>query len=130
MLAKTGEKKIEAELAIIIGIGQAVAILPGISRSGSTIFTGLLSGVKPVVAAEFSFLPSIPDIAGAIVFKTNDILKNGSILVGKFSVGALFSFIFRLLAACLLLDIIKGGKFKYFGIHCLAIGLISLIYFM
>jgi len=127
---KRGEKKINGMRAIIIGIGQAVAILPGISRSGSTISAGLFSGVKPVAAAEFSFLLSIPAIAGAIVFKAKDFMKSGSILAGQFSVAAFFSFIFGLLAVFLLLDIIKRGKFKYFGIYCLAVGLISLIHFM
>lgn len=115
--------------SIIIGIGQAIAILPGISRSGSTISAGLFAGVNPVAAAEFSFLLSIPTIAGAIVFKIKDIIDINTALYGQFFVGLLASFIFGLLSVYWLLDIIKKGKFKYFGIYCLIVGLFGFIYF-
>lgn len=115
--------------AIIIGIGQAVAILPGISRSGSTISAGLFAGVNPMAAAEFSFLLSIPTIAGAIVFKMKDIADINTSMYGQFLVGLIASFIFGLLSVYWLLDIIKKGKFKYFGIYCLIAGLFGFIYF-
>ncbi len=129
-LVRVGDRKIDGVRAIIIGIGQAIAILPGISRSGSTISAGLFAGVNPVKAAEFSFLLSIPAIAGAIVFKAKDFLRGGTFLFGEFAVGTICSFIFGLLAVYLLLDIVRKGKFKYFGIYCLAIGLVGLIHFM
>jgi len=66
-LVPKGDNVVTLWRAIFIGIGQAIAILPGISRSGSTISAGLFAGVNPVAAAEFSFLLSIPTIAGAIV---------------------------------------------------------------
>jgi len=127
---RMGEENIGIWRALIIGIGQAIAIMPGISRSGSTISAGLFCKVKPVKAAEFSFLLSIPAIAGAIVFKIKEFSNVGQITLDHFLIGALFSFIFGLLAVYLLLDIVKRGKFKYFGIYCLVVGIFGLIYFM
>jgi undecaprenyl-diphosphatase len=128
-MIKTADRNINIFRSIIIGLGQAIAILPGISRSGSTISTGLFLGVKPSEAAEFSFLLSIPAIIGAIVFKINDLGAIGREYLGVFGIGVAFSFVFGLLAVYLLLNLIRKGKFKYFGIYCLLIGLLSLYHF-
>jgi undecaprenyl-diphosphatase len=114
---------------LIIGIGQAISILPGISRSGTTIAAGLFAGVKPSEAAEFSFLLSIPAIFGAIIFKIKDLGAAGMTNLGPFAAGFVFSFIFGLAAVYILLDLIRKGKFKYFGVYCLLIGLLSLYHF-
>ncbi len=116
--------------SIIIGIGQAIAILPGISRSGSTISFGMISGIKPVVAAEYSFLLSIPAIAGAIVLKSRELAEIQASMAGQYLVGTIVSFLSGLFAVYLLLDIIKRGKFEYFGIYCLLVGAAALIYFI
>jgi undecaprenyl-diphosphatase len=130
-LVKIGKKEIGAINSIIIGIGQAVAILPGISRSGATISAGLFSGVKPLVAAEFSFLLSIPAITGAIILKLKEIIAGGEGLWGgAYLSGALTSFLFGLASVYLLLGIIKKGKFKYFGYYCLIVGLVGVLYFL
>ncbi len=123
------EKEIKIPHALAIGIGQALAIFPGISRSGSSITAGLLAGVKPVRAAEFSFLLSIPAIAGAIIFKINDIAALNTSLLPQYIIGAVISFLSGLLAVYLLLDLIKKGKFGYFGIYCSVIGFIGIIVF-
>jgi undecaprenyl-diphosphatase len=115
--------------AIIIGLGQALAILPGISRSGTSISAGMFYGVKPLVAAEFSFLLSIPAIFGAIVYKLNELSNISVVQVGPYIVGTVFSFLSGLLAVYLLLKLIKKGRFMYFGVYCLLIGLIGLIIF-
>ncbi len=126
---RIGESDIKPPNALLIGLAQALAIFPGISRSGSTISMGLFAGVKPMVAAEFSFLLSIPVIIGAVVFKTGDIVSVNITLLGHYMVGAVLSFIFGLLAVHFLLSMIKKGRFKYFGIYCLMIGIFGIIYF-
>ena len=106
-----------------------MAILPGISRSGSTISFGLFSGVNPVRAAEFSFLLAIPAIAGAIVLKYKELISIETMLVGQYLVGVLVSFVSGLFAVYILLDIIRRGKFQYFGIYCLIVGSFGIYYF-
>ena len=129
-LAPKKEKKLTWLNTLIIGIGQAMAIFPGISRSGSTISFGLFSGVKATTAAEFSFLLSIPAIAGAIVFKAKEIAGLDTSLLGHYLVGTVMSFLSGLLAVYLLLSIIRKGKFQYFGIYCLLVGAFGLLYFL
>jgi undecaprenyl-diphosphatase len=128
-LVRPGEKEIKSPNALLIGVAQALAIFPGISRSGSTISMGLFAGVKPMVAAEFSFLLSIPVIIGAVVFKSRDIIAVDTGLLGHYIVGAVMSFVFGLLAVHFLLNMIKKGRFKYFGIYCLLVGMFGIVYF-
>jgi len=114
----------------VIGAAQAAAILPGLSRSGSTIACAMFLGVEPGPAAEFSFLLSIPAVGGAFLL---DLVSSGGALFesGQFFLylpGALVSFIFGLLSIHYLLKIIRRGRFFYFGFYCLVIGGISLIY--
>ncbi|MEW5925294.1 MAG: undecaprenyl-diphosphate phosphatase [Candidatus Zixiibacteriota bacterium] len=125
-----GIKKINIPRSIIIGFAQALAIMPGISRSGMTISAGLFSGVKPIEAAEYSFLLSIPVIIGAIIYQGSNIISSENGLIGQYIVGASVSFLVGLFAVYLLLDLIKKGKFKYFGIYCLIIGILGVIYFI
>ena len=115
--------------ALLIGIGQAFAILPGISRSGSTIVAGMLAGVSPAVAAEFSFLLAVPAIAGAGLIKATEMSRVDSSLIGQYIAGSVAAFILGLVAVYAVLTTIRKGKFQYFGYYCLAIGLASLLYF-
>lgn len=128
-LVKPGEKDVGRVNSILIGVAQALAIFPGISRSGSTISAGLFLGIKPVIAAEFSFLLSIPVILGAIVFKIDALLTIDTAYTGQYIVGGLVSFVSGLLAVYLILDFIRKGRFKYFGIYCLIIGIFGIFYF-
>ncbi len=128
-LYQKGDRKINAGNALIVGIGQALAIFPGISRSGTSISFGLLAGVRPIIAAEFSFLLSIPAIIGAIIFKAREIAAIDFHILGQYLIGAILSFLSGLLAVYILLDFIRRGKFKYFGVYCIIIGLIGLVYF-
>jgi len=127
----TQEKKkdLNAFQAFLIGIAQAFAILPGISRSGSTIVTGLWLGLPRDLAARFSFLLSIPVIFGATLLKTKDVLTtplptNEVILVIAASIAALFSGYFAILW---LLDVIRKQKLEWFGVYCIAVSLVGLI---
>ncbi len=123
--------KISLGSALAMGCGQACAVLPGISRSGSTIVAGMASGVQPSRAAEFSFLLAIPAISGASVvefvghYKEIDPVK----LFGPYLAGALAAFMFGLVAVYAVLEMIRRGKFEYFAYYCLAVGITGLIYF-
>jgi len=115
--------------AILMGMGQAFAILPGISRSGSTIAVGMLAGVRPSLAAEFSFLLAIPAIGGAMVLKMKDLSSIPSENLAAYGAGMVAAFLTGLLAIYAVLAVIKRGKFAMFGFYCLFIGIGGLIYF-
>ncbi len=118
--------------SILIGTAQAFAIIPGISRSGSTISTGMLLGVEKSEAARFSFLLALPVIFGAFVLKLKELL--GTTVptheVWTLSVGTLVSFISGYFAIILLLDLVKKGKFSWFAVYCFLVGFAGLVYFL
>jgi len=126
---RAGNKGMSIGSAIVMGIGQAIAILPGISRSGTTIVSGMLAGVKPSEAAEFSFLLSIPAIGGAILLEAKHLLDMPTVLIMPYSVATLISFLFGLLSVYVVLTSVKRGKFDYFAYYCFAIGAFGLYYF-
>ncbi|MCD6375886.1 MAG: undecaprenyl-diphosphate phosphatase, partial [Caldisericaceae bacterium] len=106
--------------------------LPGISRSGSSIFAGILSGGNQEKVARFSFIMSIPAVAGAVVLKAKDLIDS-SLTSSEFlniAFGTLFSFTFGCLAIWWLLDFVKKGKIQWFGYYCLIISVLGLIYFI
>lgn len=114
--------------AFIIGLAQAVAVLPGLSRSGSTIATGLLLGNQKEKLAQFSFLMVIPPILGEALL---DVLKatSGSADATTTTIGLvplLVGFIAAFVSGCLackwMINIVKKGKLIYFGIYCLIVG--------
>jgi undecaprenyl-diphosphatase len=113
-----------------MGIGQAVAILPGISRSGTTIAAGMWCGVEPSKAAEFSFFLSIPAIAGAAILESKELLTISEDLVGAYLVGAVCSFVLSLAAVYIVMAVIKRGKFDYFAYYCFAAGALGLYLFL
>lgn len=125
--AKTIKKSITVFDSLLIGIGQAIAIIPGISRSGSTIFAAVARGINRAEAAEFSFFLSIPAIAGAIVLQT---LKHGGssqIDPVFYFVGFITSLVFGFLSIKVLLNMLKSKQLKYFGIYCLILGVIAVL---
>ncbi len=113
--------------SIRIGCAQALAIIPGISRSGSTISVGLLTGLTPDLAARYSFLMSIPAIVGALVFKLKDL---GEIQVAGAAilVGALSSLVVGYIALRLLLKMLNRGRFSVFSYYCWGVALVFLIH--
>jgi undecaprenyl-diphosphatase len=116
--------------SLAMGVGQALAIMPGISRSGSTIAAGLLWGVKPSEAAEFSFLLAIPAIGGAVVLKTDEFLRLDPGLFGQYCTGMAVSFLFGIIAVYTVLEVIRRGKFEYFAYYCFAAGCAGLYLFL
>jgi undecaprenyl-diphosphatase len=104
-----------------IGVAQAAAILPGISRSGTTITTGVLLGVNPGVAAEFSFLLSIPAILGASVLSLPDAIQSGQFGMAH-CIGGLVAAVVGYLALAAVFASLRRGRFSWFGAYCLIAG--------
>lgn len=126
------KEKISMLDAFIIGLAQACAVMPGLSRSGSTIATGLLLGNKKENLAQFSFLMVIPPILGEGLL---DIVKmiGGENVMGDISpvsliVGFLAAFVSGCLACKWMINIVKKGKLIYFAIYCIVVALFCLIY--
>lgn len=113
--------------ALWIGIFQGLAIMPGISRSGSTIFASLIQGFEREEAARFSFLLSIPAIIGATVFKINDIVGLTSSYALPLLIGFLAAAVSGYIAIQFLFTLIKRQKLHVFSIYCAAIAVISLV---
>lgn len=129
LLRRRGEKEIGVRSALIMGLGQALAILPGVSRSGATIVSGMLSGTKSSDAAEFSFLMAIPAIAAASLLEARKLSGIESDLLGAYLAGAVVAFLSGLAAIYTVLAAIRKGKFEYFGIYCLVAGVVAFFYF-
>lgn len=134
-LAKPRQKEeISLKDAFIIGIAQAIAVLPGLSRSGSTIATGLILGNKKEKLAQFSFLMVIPPILGEALLDIKDIMSEGVASVfGNISVSALIiGFIAAFVSGCIackwMINIVKKGKLIYFAMYCAIIGIALLIF--
>lgn len=129
LLAKRGKNELGFKSALAMGIGQAFAILPGISRSGSTIVSGMLSGVKSGAAAEFSFLMAIPAIAAASFLEIGELKTVSPDLLKNYIIGAAVAFGSGLIAIYTVLAAIRKGKFETFGIYCLIAGAAAFVYF-
>ena len=118
--------------AFVIGIAQAVAVLPGISRSGSTIATGLLLGNKKEKLAQFSFLMVITPILGQAQLTVKDFVKGeeafGGIGMLPLAIGFLAAFISGCFACKWMINIVKKGKLIYFGIYCAIVGIVAVAY--
>ncbi|WPR77082.1 undecaprenyl-diphosphate phosphatase [Algoriphagus sp. NG3] len=114
--------------AIIVGVAQAIAILPGISRSGATISTSVLLGIDKGKAARFSFLMVVPLILGKIA---KDILGGDLSMetegVGYLSAGFLAAFIAGIIACTWMIKLVKNSKLSYFSIYCLIVGIIAIV---
>ena len=125
------KEKISMKDAFIIGIAQACAVMPGLSRSGSTIATGLLLGNKKEKLAQFSFLMVIPPILGEALLDTMKAAKGvdvfGDIGVVPLVVGFVAAFISGCLACKWMIDIVKKGKLIYFGIYCAIVGVVTIV---
>lgn len=117
--------------ALIIGLAQACAVMPGLSRSGSTIATGLMLGNKKEKMAQFSFLMVIPPILGEALLDVMKAVKGeeafGGIDALPLTVGFIAAFVSGCLACKWMINIVKKGKLIYFGIYCAIAGVVTLI---
>ena len=125
--AKDTSKKVSFSNAFIIGVSQAIAMLPGISRSGATISTSVLLGIDKTRSARFSFLMVVPLIFGKIA---KDILSGDLSLesgqMGMMGVGFVAAFISGMLACTWMIKLVRSSKLSYFSIYCLVVGLIAI----
>ncbi len=127
--ARRTEKIVGIGHAMIIGISQAIAILPGISRSGATIGTSVLLGIDREKAARFSFLMVVPLILGKIgkdIF--SDEFTNSNIQYLELSAGFIVAFITGLIACTWMISIVKNSKLKYFAYYCFVVGAVAIIW--
>lgn len=129
--AKQTDKEIGFGDSFIIGIAQALAVLPGISRSGATISTGLILKNKKDGIAKFSFLMVLVPIIGANLKDLMDgkLSGNSDISAGVLIAGFLAAFIAGVLACKWMIGIVKKGKLIYFAIYCALVGLGAIIYY-
>ncbi len=127
--AKSSNKKVGFWDALIIGVSQAIAILPGISRSGATISTAVLLGVDKERSARFSFLMVVPLILAKVA---KDILggeismESGQLI--PLSIGFIAAFITGLLACTWMIKLVKSSKLSWFAIYCIIVGSIAIGY--
>ena len=127
--AKSTKKEVSYLNAMIIGFSQAIAMLPGISRSGATISTSVLLGVDRTRAAKFSFLMVVPLIFGKIgkdLVSGNLNLQSSEII--PILIGFISAFISGLLACKWMISIVKRSKLSYFSIYCAIIGSVAIVY--
>ncbi len=118
--------------AFIIGLSQACAVLPGLSRSGTTIATGLLLGNKKASMAQFSFLMVIPPILGEALLDTLKAVKGEDVFGGIGALPLVVGFFAAFISGCLackwMIDIVKKGKLIYFAIYCAIAGAATVVY--
>lgn len=126
---KKTEKNAAVGDSLIVGIAQAIAVVPGLSRSGTTIAVGSFMGFDREFAVRFSFILSMPAVIGANILSLVDVIKDGApaLAAGKYIVGLLSAFVFGLAAIKLIHYIVKKGKFGLFAWYCFAVGLIAII---
>lgn len=127
--AKNTNKNVSISNSIIIGVSQAIAMLPGISRSGATISTSVLLGVDRTKAARFSFLMVVPLIFGKI---GKDILGGDlnfqSSEIMPIAIGFIAAFVSGLLACKWMIALVKKSKLSYFSLYCAIVGLVAIGY--
>ena len=125
-------------VAFLIGVGQAVAMLPGVSRSGTTIWVARLCRVDPAEAARFSFLMSVPVIAGGCLLEVLDCIAPPEAMAAAdaaaplpawmLGAGAVIAALVGYASLCLLVKLLSRGRFWVFGVYCLAVGAAILIW--
>jgi len=127
--AKHTNKPVSFKNALIIGISQAIAMLPGISRSGATISTSVLLGNDKTKAARFSFLMVVPLILGKIGkdVLSGDLTYDSSNFTAL-SIGFIAAFIAGLFACTWMIALVKKSKLTYFAVYCVVVGLIAIIF--
>lgn len=129
---KSSTKKLSPQKSFIIGIAQAVAILPGLSRSGATISTGLLLGIKKEEIARFSFLMVLIPILGEAFLNivSGDFFSGDQIKISSLLVGFIAAFISGLVACTAMINIVKRVKLTGFAYYCAIIGIFCIIFFI
>ncbi|MBM3307689.1 MAG: undecaprenyl-diphosphate phosphatase [Candidatus Eisenbacteria bacterium] len=113
--------------ALVVGVAQAAAVLPGLSRSGATVSAGLLGGLDRRRAAEFSFLLSVPIIVGAAAVNLSDAFRAGAAPPPAEVAGAVVAFVCALPAIAVFVKAISAGRVHRFSYYCWAVGAVGLL---
>ena len=124
---KKKSKKISIGASLLIGCAQAVAIIPGISRSGMTIALALFLGIESKQAAKYSFMLAIPVISGAGLLMSTSLNNSFNMGISIYIAGLASSFIIGVISLKWLLGWLETGKFYYFGIYCFIMGLFTIV---
>ncbi|NCB52637.1 MAG: undecaprenyl-diphosphate phosphatase [Clostridia bacterium] len=126
---KRNEKTMRIRDALIIGVCQAVATIPGLSRSGTTISAGLATGLDRQFAVKYSFLLSLPAVLGANILSLVKAIKVGVdvSLIPAYLIGMVVAMVFGIFAIGLVKRIAGKGKFGYFAYYCWVVGLLTII---
>lgn len=127
--SKSFHKSVGLKSAFIIGVAQAIAILPGISRSGATIATALLLNTNKKEATRFSFLMVLIPIWGASLLGLKDLSAHPNALNFNLLVGFITAFGVGLLSCKWMLNLVQKGKLIYFGWYCLGVSIIAILYY-
>jgi undecaprenyl-diphosphatase len=126
--APSKDKKLTLFNTLIVGIAQAIAILPGISRSGATISTAVLLGINRTEAARFSFLMVVPLILGKMAKDLLDAkIDFEPSLIAPLAAGFASSFLVGLFACSWMVSLVRNSKLRYFAYYCIVVGLVSII---
>jgi len=127
--AKRTDKSVSYPNALIIGLAQAIAILPGISRSGATISTSVLLGIDRQKAARFSFLMVVPLIFGKMAKDVLDgQLMESQIEIMPLALGAIAAFVAGVVACNWMIALVKKSQLRYFSFYCFAVGILAIIF--
>lgn len=122
-------RELSWKVALLVGVVQGLAVLRGISRSGSTIAAALFAGVQREQAARFSFLLSIPAILGALVLELKpDVLAGGDIGLGTYGAGLVVSALTGVACLKLLLYVVQQRRLHHFAYYCWALGLAAVLW--
>ncbi|MBQ1245752.1 MAG: undecaprenyl-diphosphate phosphatase [Clostridia bacterium] len=129
----TDARQLTYRTAFLIGIFQVLALIPGTSRSGSTIIGAMLLGLSRAAAAEFSFFMAIPTMAGASLVKVAKFVGDGMTMAPQewaiLAVGCVSAFVVSLISIRFLMDFVKKHSFAPFGLYRIALGAVVLLYF-
>lgn len=125
---ETSNKNLTLTNTLIVGIAQAIAILPGISRSGATISTAVILGIDRAEAARFSFLMVVPLILGKMAKDLLDLkIDFSGELITPLIAGFISAFVVGLFACQWMIALVRNSKLKYFAFYCIAVGIVSII---
>ncbi|HKM28489.1 MAG TPA: undecaprenyl-diphosphate phosphatase [Anaerovoracaceae bacterium] len=128
--ANKGIEKMNFRNAIFVGVLQGIAICPGISRSGSTMVGGLITGLNRAFAVKFAFLISIPSILGSVILEAPDAIKAGVDMaqMGPIIVGVVVAAISGFVAIKTMIRVVSNKKLSYFSYYVWALGLFAIVY--
>lgn len=123
-----GISKISKPVAVVLGIVQGLAVIPGISRSGSTIAAALFLKIKREEAAEFSFLMSLPAILGATILQIRKLDSFDMELLPVYIAGMAVAFVSGLFGIGIMIQLVKTASLKFFALYCLCMGIVAIIW--